>query len=308
MIDAIEQLKNGLKGDNMNQELYDELIARKRIYKITKNQYGFEKTILISDEEKTFKNINNDESRNNIEKAHFIINNLEKLASTTEDATLDTDLEQVYTNIKSVEAIGIYEDRMFSTSKKFKDTSFRDGWEICGIDLTTVIMYEFIFDDNTILRLDFQGMINNEKDEQIIYFNQIAEYSSPIKSMEKTKELLNEIMQEGDHIIELSGYPINEEPNNMFSEDTGLQPKGDFAYMVEFFSFDLVDEDDNQYKGAYGLNDEYIEDAMILTNKVKNRAEALRAKYEDKGVQVTVNGFNDGCQGGLAIYLWIPYQ
>ena len=128
-----------------------------------------------------------------------------------------------------------------------------------------------------------------------------------IKTNEKTKELLNEIMKEGDHIIELSGCPVEEEPNNMFSEETGLQPKGSFAYMVEFFSFNLVMKE--HYDAVYGdANSEYIEDAYALIQEVEQRAEKLRNKYSDKGVKVTVNGFNDGCEGGLAIYVWIPYQ
>lgn len=128
-----------------------------------------------------------------------------------------------------------------------------------------------------------------------------------LQKKEKTKKLLNEIMEESDYIIELSGCPVEEEPNNMFSEETGLQPQGNFAYMVEFFSFSLVMKEN--YDAVYGdANSEYIEDAYALIQEVEQRAEKLRNKYSDKGVKVTINGFNDGCEGGLAVYVWIPYQ
>lgn len=38
------------------------------------------------------------------------------------------------------------------------------------------------------------------------------------------------------------------------------------------------------------------------------RANELENKYCDKGVKVTINDFNEGCQYGMAIYVWIPYQ
>ena len=107
------------------------------------------------------------------------------------------------------------------------------------------------------------------------------------------------------HEINTMKEPIKKAKGKVITLGLGL---GDFAYMVEFFSFHLIDEDSNEYQGGYGLNNEYIKDAMFLINRVENRAEILRQNYEDKEVKVTVNGLNDGCQGGLAVYVWIPYQ
>ena len=126
-----------------------------------------------------------------------------------------------------------------------------------------------------------------------------------------TKNLLKKIKNEGDNIIELSASPVYEEPKNEFSKESGLQPQGDFAYMVEFFSWNLIDPSEKKYQGCfsqYDYNGKYIRDCMKLINDVERRAEELADKYKEKGVKVTVNDFNEGCQYGMAIYVWIPYQ
>ena len=77
--------------------------------------------------------------------------------------------------------------------------------------------------------------------------------------------------------------------------------------MIEFFS-DLIVDEDYIYQGVYGLNSQYIKDAMNLIIKVESRANEIANKFADKGVKVTVNGLNDGCEKGLAVYVWIPKQ
>lgn len=149
----------------------------------------------------------------------------------------------------------------------------------------------------------------NEEEEQIVYFRQITDCGSPVQSIQKTKALLQEIIKENDSVIELSGSPVEEEPQYQEWEKIGLKPKGDFAYMVEFFSFDLIEYDADEYIGAYGgVNSEYIKESMHLIQQVEYRAKVLQDKYADKGIKVTVNGMNDGCQFGMAVYVWIPYQ
>ena len=123
----------------------------------------------------------------------------------------------------------------------------------------------------------------------------------------KTKKLIEEIKNEQDNIIELSGSPVYTNPKSNFNEDSELVPQGNFPYMVEFFS-DLIVDDDTTYQGNFGVNSKYIKDAMKLITQVENRAEELTDKYADKGIKVTVNGLNDGCEKGMAIYVWIPYQ
>lgn len=119
--------------------------------------------------------------------------------------------------------------------------------------------------------------------------------------------LIEEIMKEEDNIIELSASPLYKNPENNFNKESQLIPEGDFEFMVEFFS-DLIIDEDYIYQGVYGLNSQYIKDAMKLINEVENRADEIANKFADKGVKVTVNGLNDGCEKGMAIYVWIPHQ
>lgn len=308
---AYEQLKNELKE---MKTMNEDLIARIRVYKAKSDEPYHHRPYelkLIIDKTETFKNINQDSDRNNISKANFIFKGLA-------DNGVDEDgydgSESNYSNIKSVEAIQLVNKDLHITyhNLQYEPTyRGRDGWEICGIDLTRAIMYKFTLTNNIIIRFDFQGMIDNEKDTQGIYFHNIidknAEINEKYKKEQKTKKLLEEILKESDRIIETSGSPIYKNPKDKEWEEIGLKPKGDFAYMVEFFSFSLVIKEN--YDAIYGdANSEYIEDAYALIQEVEQRAEKLRNKYSDKGVKVTVNGFNDGCEGGLAVYVWIPYQ
>ena len=154
------------------------------------------------------------------------------------------------------------------------------------------------------------GLIDNCGWEH--YFCIDATIKASALSENKTEKLLKDILNEEDNIIELSGSPINKEPTeNKYWEKINLKPKGNFAYMVEFFSWDLIDPSESKYQGCfsqYDYNGKYIRDCMKLINKVEKRAKELADKYTDKNVKVTVNDFNEGCQYGMAIYVWIPYQ
>ena len=152
------------------------------------------------------------------------------------------------------------------------------------------------------------GLIDNCGWECYLVIEATIKESATTDSDAETKKLLQEVKNEQDTIIELSASPIYERPSNkFFSEECNLRPKGDFAYMVEFFS-DLIVDEDTIYQGSFGVNSRYIKDAMKLITEVENRAKEIADKYADKGVKVTVNGLNDGCEKGMAIYVWIPYQ
>ena len=151
------------------------------------------------------------------------------------------------------------------------------------------------------------GLVDNGGWEHYLVIEATIQESA-ITNDAETKKLVEEITNEEDHIIELSGSPVNKNPSNkFFSKESKLQPKGNFAYMIEFFS-DLIIDEDTIYQGAFGLNSQYIKDAIKLITKVEKRAKEIEDKYADKGVKVTVNGLNDGCEKGMAIYVWIPYQ
>lgn len=295
--------------------MFEDLIARVRVYKAKGDmpyQHRPYEVKLFSDKTKTFKNVNQDNDRNNISKAEFIFHELS--ANGVDDDNYDGS-ESNYDNIKTVEAIylgnrdlhTIYHNLQYEPRYRG-----RDGWEICGIDLTRVIMYKFTLTDNTIIRFDFQGMIDNEDGTQGIYFHDIvdknAEAIEKYNREKRTEELLEEIKNEEDYLIELSASSTTKNPyHDKIWEEIGLRPKGDFAYKVEFFS-DCIEYDASEYQGAFGVNSRYIKKAMEMITKIENRAKELEEKYADKGVKVTVNGMNDGCEYGMAIYVWIPYQ
>lgn len=130
--------------------------------------------------------------------------------------------------------------------------------------------------------------------------------------MNETQKLIKQIEAEDSRIIELTcgGYNTytGDSMDNIFECGGELKPTGDFAAMVEFFSFSLVDRSEDQYQGAYGPNTQYIKDSMKLIQEIEREQIRLQNKYEEKGVKITISDYNTGCEGGLALYVWIPYQ
>ena len=78
--------------------------------------------------------------------------------------------------------------------------------------------------------------------------------------------------------------------------------------MVGFHSCELINPEEKEYRADFGPNRKYIQDASRLIRKIENEAEELRIKYADKGVKVSIGDFNDGCQYGMSIYVWVPYH
>ena len=171
----IEELKKSIKGD---ENMFEDLIARIRVYKAKSDKKYDHRPYelkLIHDDTQVFKNINCSNDRNNCSKADFIFQGL--IDNGVDDDNFDGS-ESNYNNVKSVEAISVINDSLYISYHNLQyEPSYRgrEGWEICGIDLTRVIMYEFVLTDNTIIRFDFQGMIDNEKDTQAIYFQDITD-------------------------------------------------------------------------------------------------------------------------------------
>ena len=78
--------------------------------------------------------------------------------------------------------------------------------------------------------------------------------------------------------------------------------------MVGFHSCELINPEEREYMADFGPNRKYIQDASKLIRNIENEAEELRIKYADKGIKVSISDFNDGCQYGMSIYVWVPYQ
>lgn len=106
---------------------------------------------------------------------------------------------------------------------------------------------------------------------------------------------------------------IDEAPDSIDSSwiDYNIKNPDDnkkYYAMVGFLSSRLVDHEDAEYQNEYGLNGMYIRHASNLIKEMENAAEEIRIKYNDKNIKVSIGDLNEGCQFGMAIYVWIPYQ
>lgn len=155
---------------------------------------------------------------------------------------------------------------------------------------------------------DPYGLVDDCGWEHYMCINASVQESAIVDKDVETRNLINEIMNEEDNLIERSGCSLyDNNPKTNFHTNSGLVPSGDFPYMIEFFSH-CIDSRENKYQGCYGLNNDYIKDVAEMINDIETRAKEIEKKYSNKGVKTTVNGFNDGCEDGMAIYVWIPYQ
>lgn len=217
-------------------------------------------------------------------------------------------------NLKKVNSVSISHSMIYIDEPyyPFEHKIDRDGFEIFNTHVDRVVTLECYTYDDKIIRFDFQGYIDASGGFDTFFNYDIEDYCTYSTINEtQTLWLIDKIKEEEDGIIELSGSPLYENPKTNFSENSGLIPQGDFPYMIEFFSWDLIDPTQDEYQGCFSehdLNGTYIRDVMKLIEKIEARAEELRKKYSNKGVKVTVNDFNEGCQYGMAIYVWIPYQ
>ena len=299
----IKELKKSLKGD---EKMFEDLIARVRTYKAknnkTINNIPYELT-LTSDKTQVFKNINNDNDRNNCSKAEFIFN---EFANNGVTETTDSDcFYGVYTNIKYVEAITLVDN---SLHIDYEQSNFsRDGWEICGINLTRVIMYKFVLTDNRVIRFDFQGMIDNEEGTQGIYFHDIvdkyAEANERYKKEKKVKDIIKEISSEYECYVYTA---FDDDYDNYSSMDNINGYDDELACCIEIFS-DLVDPNDFK-KADFGITDEYIDSIIKIREETLKESAKIAVKYNKYAVKTTTSKWNQGCEYGMAIYVWIPYQ
>ncbi|MBO5476233.1 MAG: hypothetical protein J6A15_00580 [Clostridia bacterium] len=307
--ETIEKLKKELnQGDD---EMFEDLIARVRVYKAKGDkpyQHRTYELTLLSDETEIFKDINQKDDRNNISKARFIFSHLVK--NGVNDDEFDGS-ESDYSNVKEVQAIILSNKDLHIAHHNLQyEPKYRgrDGWEICGIDLTRVIMYKFTLTDNTIIRFDFTGMIDNEEGIQGIYFQDVvdlnAEKHKQYKKEKKVKKLIEEISSEwGDYVYTVFD---DEHDGDMSAVDNlnGYDEK--YACMIEVFS-DLV-EPCNDNTEFFGVSDEYIDRVVKVRDGMRQLAKTIEDKYEDNNVKVTLSKWNQRCEFGMVMYIWIPFQ
>lgn len=82
------------------------------------------------------------------------------------------------------------------------------------------------------------------------------------------------------------------------------RPKGEFSIMLERFSMTIDPEDYEE--GQFGPTDEYFDEIQTVRKEMQKEAEELRKKFEKFNVKVTTSKWNDGCEFGMALYVWIP--
>lgn len=78
--------------------------------------------------------------------------------------------------------------------------------------------------------------------------------------------------------------------------------------MIGFHSCKLINQEERRYRADFGPNRKYIQDASKLIREIEDEAEKLRTKYADKSIKVSIGDFNDGCEYGMSIYIWVPYK
>ena len=276
--------------------MINELIARKRIYE--NDPKRVHDRILLSDETKAYADIRGWEEQNNIKKADYLFSELNKFALPSKDSCYDR-----YQGIKQIDAIELINGDLHITSTT--ECTERDGWEICDITLDRVIMFEIHTEDNKIIRFDFQGMIDNENGYEATYTHQITDNNCYVHNSSeiKTTKLINEIKNQYECYV----YTAFDDNNgNISSMDniTGYDDK--YACCIEVFS-DLVDPQDYD-EADFGITNEYIDKIIKVRKSTEKEAENIEKEYKKEKVKTTVSKWNQGCEFGMAMYIWIPFQ
>lgn len=105
-------------------------------------------------------------------------------------------------------------------------------------------------------------------------------------------------------------YTYTKEDNIDSKKAYPTRPDGDFVAMVEYFSGGVIPDDNPAYEGWFGkyeLSGTYIRDAMVDIIKTQHLANEVQQIFGDK-VCVVFLDFNQGCEYGCAINVWIKKQ
>ena len=119
---------------------------------------------------------------------------------------------------------------------------------------------------------------------------------------------MNKIIDEVENML-ISGlaYTYLKEDNIDSKKAYPTRPDGDFIAMVEYFSGGVNPDDDPAYEGWFGeheLSGTYIRDAMVDIIKTQHLANEVQKEFGDK-LSVVFLDFNQGCEWGCAINVWI---
>lgn len=148
---------------------------------------------------------------------------------------------------------------------------------------------------------DKYGLNNNCRWEHWIVINATVKESAI--ETNKTEELIEEISSEwGEYIYTV----FDDEHDSMTSVDNLNGYSEEYACMLEVFS-DLVEpcSDNSEF---FGVSDEYIDRVIQVRDNMRQLAKEIENKYKDNNVKVTLSKWNQGCEFGMAMYIWIPFQ
>lgn len=114
-----------------------------------------------------------------------------------------------------------------------------------------------------------------------------------------TKKLLEQLKKDFgyDYI-----YDVHKDASSINNIE-GYHPK--YAYMIERFS-ELVEP--SHYESNFGVTDEYIDKVVEIRDDMRQLAMEVEHYFEDENVKATLGKWNEGCEYGMVLYIWIPYQ
>lgn len=150
---------------------------------------------------------------------------------------------------------------------------------------------------------DPYGLIDNCGWEHYICINTIIKPSAITEDYKPTKEVIEEIRKE----YECYTYTaFNDDYDNIKTVDNLIGYDDKYACMIEVFS-ELV-EPNKENQAFFGVSDEYIDNVVKIRDDMREIATNIEHNYRDKKVKVTLSKWNQGCEFGMAMYIWIPFQ
>lgn len=124
-----------------------------------------------------------------------------------------------------------------------------------------------------------------------------------INGDKKTKQVIKEISDKYECYVYTA---FDDNNDNLSTMDNIIGYNDKYACCIEIFS-DLADPNDFQ-EADFGITDEYINSIIEIREETLKESAKIEAKYNQYAVKTTTSKWNQGCEYGMAIYVWIPYQ
>lgn len=155
--------------------------------------------------------------------------------------------------------------------------------------------------DSTTLRV-FNKWNKNINAEYLRIRNKLEKITN--SSIAKTKELIENFRSK----YECYTYTaFNDEYDSIRTVNNLKGYDDSYACMIEVFS-DLVEPSNSEYQSDFGMTDEYFDRVKEVKEDMAQMAMEIEFYYKKQNVKVTLSKWNQGCEYGMAMYIWIPYQ